>query len=106
MNIRRDSINSRPISNERPTRDAYVRKKGDSINWNHSNQGRAQPRDSEKREFPDPQTTEMTYQAGYSGNRSLETFLTRLFRTNERSKTFKWVCSRSQDVTRMHPTVV
>ena len=105
-NIRGDSISSRPISNERPTRDAHVRRKGDSIKWNHSNQGRTQPRDSDKREFPDPQTTEMTYQAGYSWNRSLETFLTKLFRTNERSETFKWVCSRSQDVTRMHPTVV
>ena len=45
-NNRGRSIGSKPISNERPRREAQVSGKGDSTNWNHSNQGTAETSDS------------------------------------------------------------
>ena len=48
-NIRGSSSGSRPISNEKPTREAQVVGRGDSTNWSHSNQRRAQPSDSDGR---------------------------------------------------------
>ena len=72
-------------------------------NWNHSNQGRAQLSDSDRRGVPEPQTTDKNNQAGYSRdataiatafellNRSLKTFLSRLSRTIERSEKSKMV---------------
>ena len=64
--IRRDSIGSRSISNKRPTRDTNASGRYDSTNWNHSDQGRAQPSDSDRRDIPEPQTTDGDTQAGYS----------------------------------------
>ena len=72
--------------------DANATGRGDSKNWNHSNQGKSQPSDSDRREWDNKD------QAGHSRdatamatvfeplNRSLETFLTRLSRTSERSE--------------------
>ena len=65
-NIRRGSTGSRTISIERPMRNAKVTGRGDSTNWNPSNQGRAQPSDSDKRENPEPQKTDINDQAGKS----------------------------------------
>ena len=69
--IRRDSIGSRSISNERPTRDTNASGRYDSTNWNHSDQGRAQPSDSDRRDIPEPQTTDGDTQAGYSRDATL-----------------------------------
>ena len=52
-NIRGGSIGSRPISNEQASRDAHARGRGDFINWNHTNEGRTQLRDSYRRYVPD-----------------------------------------------------
>ena len=63
------------------------------------NQGRAQPSEPKGRDVSEPQTTDMNDQTGYLRdatatatafelllNRSLEKFITRLSRTNERSE--------------------
>ena len=76
-------------------RDTNATARDDSTNWNYSIQGRAQPSHTENREIPEPQTTDINDQAGYSReatamatvfkplNRSMETFLTRLCRISE-----------------------
>ena len=68
------------------------------MNWNHANQVRSHPSDSIRRENPEPLSGGNDAQAGISRdatsmatfseplNRSLETFLTRLSRTSERSE--------------------
>ena len=73
------------------------------MNWNHANQGRSHPSDSNRRENPEPLTGVNDAQAGHSRdatsmaiafeplNRSLETFLTSLSRTSERSEKSKRV---------------
>ena len=75
--------------------------RSDSTNWNHSNQGRSQPSDSDRREIQEPQSAEKNYQARHSRdteamatafeplNRSLETFLTRLSKTSELIEKFR-----------------
>ena len=71
-------------------RDAKATGRNDSTSWSHSDQGRSQPRDSDRREIPEPQSEGNNDHAGRSRdaramvtafeplNRSLETFLTRL----------------------------
>ena len=100
-NIRRGATGSRPISNERPTRDKRLNRRRDCSNWNYSKEGIAQPSDSDRRNFPEP--TELRSQAGYSRvatamatafqplNRFLEIFLTSWSRTIERSEMSKRV---------------
>ena len=68
------------------------------MNWNQSNQGRKHPSDSNRRENPEPLSWRNDAQSGHSRdatsmatafeplNRSLETFLTSLTRTSERSE--------------------
>ena len=97
-NIRRVSTGNRPISNERATQDTHSTGRCDSMNWNQANQGRSHPSDSNRRKNPEPLSGGNDAQAGPSRdatsmvtafdplNRSLETFLTRLFRTSERSE--------------------
>ena len=70
----------------------------DSRNWSHANQVRSHPSDSDRRENPEPLSGGNDAQAGHYRdatsmatafeplNGSLETFLTRLSRTNERSE--------------------
>ena len=96
-NIRGSSTGNRPTSNERPTQDTHATGRWDSMNWNLANQGRSHPSDSNRRENPEPLSGGNDSQAGPSRdatsmatafeplNRSLETFLTRLSRTSERS---------------------
>ena len=79
-------------------RDVNSTGRSDSPICNHTNQGRYQQNDSDRSEIPEPQTTDFNDQAGQSGdakamasafeplNRSLDTFLTRLPRTSERSE--------------------
>ena len=97
-NIRGSSSGKRPTSNERPTQDTQATGRCDSMNWNHANQVRSHPSDSIRRENPEPLSGGNDAQAGISRdatsmatfseplNRSLETFLTRLSRTSERSE--------------------
>ena len=78
--------------------DTHATGRCDSRNWSHSNQGRSHPSDSDRRENPEPLSGGNDAQAGHSRdaksmatafeplNRSLETFLTRSSRTNERSE--------------------
>ena len=40
---------SRPISNEQPMRETHASGRSDCRIWNHSNQGRAQPSDLDRR---------------------------------------------------------
>ena len=68
------------------------------MNWNHANQGRSHPSDSNRRENPEHLSGGNDAQAGHSRdatsiflafgplNRSMETSLTRLCRTSERSE--------------------
>ena len=106
-NIRASSTGNRQTSNERPTQGTHATGRGDSSNRRHASpgrshvdQGRISPRDSDKRDVPNTEllTWDDDTQAGHSRdasamatafeslNRSLETFLTRLSRTNERSE--------------------
>ena len=97
-NIRGSSTGKRPTSNERPTQDRLATGRCDFINWNQANQGRSHPSDSNRRENPEPLSGGNEAQAGHSRdatsigtafeplNRSLETFLSRLSRTSERSE--------------------
>ena len=90
------STGNRPTSNERPTQDTHATGRCDSRKWSHANQGRSHPNNSDRRENPEPLSGGNDAQAGHSRdatsmatafeplNRSLETFLTRLSRTNER----------------------
>ena len=95
-NIRGGSIGNTPTSDERPTRDANTTGRCDSTGWSHGDQGRSQA--SNRREIPEPLSEGNDAQARRSRdatamatsfeplNRSLETFLTRLSRTSERSE--------------------
>ena len=94
--IRGSSTGNKPTSNERPTQDTHATGRCDSRNWSHASQGRSHPSNSDRRENPEPLSGGSDTQAGNSRdatsmatafeplNRSLETFLTRLSRTNER----------------------
>ena len=106
-NIRGSSTGSRHTSNERPMQGTHATGRGDSRNrshasteMSHANQGRNNPSDSDGREVPstEPLSGGNDTQAGHSReatsiatafeplNRSLETFLTRLYRTNDRNE--------------------
>ena len=97
-NIRGSSTGNIPKSNERPTQDTNTTGRSDSRKWSHANQGRSHRSYSDWRENPEPLAGGNDVQAGHSRdatslatsfeplNRSLETFLTRLSRTNERSE--------------------
>ena len=97
-NIRGSSTGNRPTSHERPTQNTHATGRCDSRNWSHANQGRSHPSDSDRRENPEPLSGDNDAQAGNSRdatstarafeplNRSLQTFLTMLSRTNERSE--------------------
>ena len=87
-------------SNERPTQDTHATGRCDSRNRSHASQGRNNLSDSDMRENPNPEPLSggNDTQAGHSRdaismatafehlNRSLETFLTRISRTNEHSE--------------------
>ena len=106
-NIRGSSNGNRETSNERPTQGTYAAGRGDSRNrshaspgMSHASQGRNNPSEPDGREVPstEPLSGGNDTQAGHSReatsiatafeplNRSLETFLPRLSRTNERSE--------------------
>ena len=97
-NIRGSSTGNRPTSNERPTQDTHATGRCDFMNWNQANQGKSQPSDTNRREKPEPLSGCNNAQAGHSRNatsmatafeplnRCLETFLTRLSRTSDRSE--------------------
>ena len=102
-NIRGSSTGNRETSNERPTQDTHATRRCDSRNRTHASQGINNPSESDRRENPEPLSGSEDTQAGHLRdaasmatafeplNRSLETFLTRLSRTNERSKKSKRV---------------
>ena len=95
------STGSRPISCERILREASASGRDEPLSWNHSNQARSQPSDSDRRE------TDNNDQAGHSRdstaiatafeplNMSLETFLARLSITSERSEKSRRVFNKS-----------
>ena len=97
-NIRGSSTGNRPTSNERPTQDTHVTGECDSRNRSHANQERSHPSNSDRRGNPEPLSGGNDTQEGHSRdatsmakafeplNKSLETFLTRLSRTYERSE--------------------
>ena len=97
-NIRGSSTGNRPTSNERPTQVTHATGRCDSRNRSHANQGRINPSDSDRMENPEPLSGGNETQEGHSRdaismptafeplNRSLETFITRLYSTNERSE--------------------
>ena len=97
-NIGGSSTGNRPTSNERPTQDTHATGRCDSRNWSHANQGRSPSSDSDRRENPEPLSGGNDAQAGLSRdatsmatafellNRSLESFQTRLSRSNESSE--------------------
>ena len=97
-NIRGSSTGNRPTSNKRPTQDTLATGRCDSRNWSHANQERIHPSGSDRRKNPEPLSGGNDAQAKHSRdaksmatafeplNRSLETFLTRSSRTNERSE--------------------
>ena len=106
-NSRASSTGKRQTSNERPTRGTHATGRSDSGNRGHASPGRSHVGqagnthgDSDCRDAPhtEPLTRCEDTQAGHSRdatamatafeplNRSLETFLTRLSRTNERSE--------------------
>ena len=97
-NIRGSSTGNRTTSNQRPTEHTHATGRCDSRNWSHANHGRSHPSDSERRENPETLSGGNDAQAGHSRdatsmattfeplNKSLETLLTRLSRTNERSE--------------------
>ena len=114
---REPRVNFNEHSNKRPTRDAHASGRGDSLHRNHSNLGKTQPSDFDRREVLEPQTTDTNDQMGYSRdetamatafkplNKSMKTFLTRFSRINEPSEKSKRVL-KNRDVTRMSPTIV
>ena len=97
-NIKGRSHGNRQTSNERTTQDTHATGRCDFRNTSHASQGRKNPGESDRRENPEPLSGGEDTQAGHSRdaasmatafeplNRSLETFLTRLSRTNERSE--------------------
>ena len=111
-NIGGSSTGNRQTSKERPTQGTHATGRGDSSNRSHASpgmshvsQGRNNPSESDGREVPsaEPLSGGNGTQAGHSRevtsiatafehlNRSLETFLTRLSRTNERSEKSRMV---------------
>ena len=58
------ALGQSPKAFEQPTREAHASGGGDTRIWNHSNQGTAQPRDSDIKEVSEPQTTDMNDQTG------------------------------------------
>ena len=111
-NIRGSSTGNRQTSNERPTQGTHATGRGDSRNrshaspgMSHASQGRNNPNESDGREVPsaEPLSGGNDTQAGHSReatsiatsfeplNSSLETFLTRLSRTNECSEKSRMV---------------
>ena len=107
QNIRGGSNGKRPTSNERPMQKANATGRCDSTNWSHAGQGRNLHNDSNRRENPDLLSEGNDAQAGHSRdatsmatafeplNWSLETFLTRLSRTSERSEKSRRVFKKS-----------
>ena len=106
-NFRGSSTGNRQTSNERSTKGTHATGRSDSRNrshvspgLSHASQGRNNPCDTDRRDVPntEPLSGGDDTQAGHSTdatamatafeplNRSLETFLTRLSRTNERSE--------------------
>ena len=97
-NIGESSIGKIQTSNERPTQDIHATGRCDSRNRSHASQGRNNPSESDRRENREPLSGGEDTQAGHPRdaasmatafeplNRSLETFLTTLSRTNERSE--------------------
>ena len=106
-NFRGSSTGNRQTSNEKPTQGTHATGRGDSRNrshaspgMSHASQGKNNPSDSDRRDVPntEPSSGGDDFQAGHSRdatamatafeplNRSLETFVTRLPKTNERSE--------------------
>ena len=106
-NFRGSSSGNRQDSNKRPTQGTHATGRGDSRNrshaspgMSHASQGKNNPEDSDRRDVPntEPLSGADDTQAGHSRdatamattfeplNRSLETFFTRLSRTNECSE--------------------
>ena len=91
-NIRGSSTGDRQTSNERPTQGTHATGRGDSRNRSHANPGMghaSQGRNNPEGKFKvqNPYQGAMILNRGtQSLNRSLETFLLRLSRTNERSE--------------------
>ena len=106
-NIRVISTGNRQTSNERPTQSTHATGRGDFRNrshaspvMSHASQGRNKQSDSSGREVPstEPLSGGNDFQVGHSReatsmatafeplNKSLQTFLKRLSRTNERSE--------------------
>ena len=104
-NIRGSSTGNRQTSKERPTQGTHATGRGDSSNRSqaspgrsHASQGRNKPSDSDRREVPSTEPlsegndTHTRHSRDATSmatafeplNRSLETFFTRLSRTNER----------------------
>ena len=119
-NSRASSTGNRQTSNERPKQGTHATGRGDSGNRRHASPGRSHVGqggnthgDSDCRDAPniEPLTRCDDTQAGHSRdatamatafeplNRSLETFLTRLFKTNERNEKSRRVL-RNQDATK------
>ena len=116
-NSRASSTGNRQTSNERPTQGTHATGRSDSRNrshasprMSHASQGRNNPGDSDRRDIPntEPLSGGDDTQAGHSRdatamatafdplNRSLETFLTRLSRTNERSEKSRIVFEKAR----------
>ena len=116
-NSRASSTGNRQTSNERPTQGTHATGRGDSSNRRNASLGRSHVGqggntygDSDCRDAPhtEPSTRCEVTQAGHSRdatamatafeplNRSLETFLTRLSRTNERSEKSRRVFKKSR----------
>ena len=97
-NIRGSSTGNRQTSKERPAQGTYATGRFYSRNRSHAIQGRNNPSDSDRRDNPETLSGGNDTQAGHSRdatsratafeplNRYLETFLTRLSRTNECSE--------------------
>ena len=65
-NIRGSSTGNRPTSKERTMQDTHATGKCDFMNWNHANQGRSHPSNSNRRENPEPLSGGNDAQAGHS----------------------------------------
>ena len=116
-NFRGSSTGNRQTSNERPTQGTHATGRGDSRNrshaspgMSHASQGRNNPSESDRRDVPntEPLSGGDDTQVGQSRdvtamatafeplNRSLETFLTKLSRTNERSEKSRRVFKKTR----------
>ena len=89
---REPRVNFNEHSNKRPTRDAHASGRGDSLHRNHSNQGKSQPSDFDRREVLEHETAMAT--AFKPLNKSMKTFLTRFSRINEPSGKSKRVLKK------------